>query len=186
MAVNAKAAAFFRTYGLESGIIAAAIIAAAALFCYALSVPYDYRVSGDAFIYMRTGLHFSSFGDGLSYTGERTFGYPLFLYVIKAVLAPPSPADWARDIACVQFALHIAACLFFYAAVIKKHLSRFTAALAAGLLIAYPPLVTAATTPLADIFCTDLIMLAAALHSLGRAAQGKRGFLFFALCGLLL
>lgn len=173
------------------GIIAAGATLAVMMFFYATSVPIHSRLRGDAFEYMVIASGFSSVSDAFAYVGYRTYGFPLFLYTIKAVASPAGPDDWVAIASYYQFILHLCACAFFYAAFLKgifqkAGLPRITAPAVAAALMAYPALVTYTTIPLTDTFCADLLMLAAAAYSAGRSAARRTALILCCICGLLL
>jgi hypothetical protein len=174
------------------GILAAGAVLAVLLFSYATSVPMSFRVRGDAFGYMRTADGFSSLRDAFSYVGDRTYGFPLFLYVVRELSSPVTLWDWVAATSYFQFSIHIVACLFFYAAFLKglfreAKLPAVAAPAAGALLLCYPALVMYTTVPLADTFCTDLLMMAAAARSASRkAVRPANAFLLCGICGLLL
>lgn len=150
-----------------------------------------FRVRGDAFEYLSAAKHFSSYGDALSFTGNRTYGFPLFLYFVKRLTAPTEMYQWVRHVTYIMFPLHICASLLFYAAFLRPRcqatkLHRLTAPIVAAVLISYPALVTHTTTTLTDTFTVDLLLLAAAAYYSSLESAGLSASIRTGACGLLL
>lgn len=174
-------------------ILAAGVILGAVLFSYAVSIPMSSRIRGDAYVYMMIANRFSSLRDAFTYVGDRTYGFPLFLYLVKAAASPATLGEWVAMASYCQFLLHVCACLFFYAAFLKEKFHKtglpvIAAPAITAALLAYPALVTYTTTPLTDTFCADLLMLAAAAWSASRKKKARPAivFIFCGACGLLL
>ena len=168
------------------------MILAALLFSYAGSIPLPFRVHGDASDYMIIADRFLSLGDAFNYVGNRTYGYPLFLYIINAMGVPDGREEWVSQISYCQFVIHLCACMAFYTAFLKDLFQRsklpdVVAPFVAAALMAFPSLVTYTTVPLTDTFCADILMMAAAVHSMGhRYAGGQATFILSVACGVLL
>lgn len=172
-------------------ILATGALAALALFTYARSFPLGRQVQGDSLNYLKIATEFTSFRQAFSYTGDRTYGFPLFLYVVGLVASPDNLALWLTGISLVQFCLHIGACVFFYAFFLKDMFEKAAlpsaaAASLGALIMSYPALVTYTSLPLTDTFCVDLLMIAAALGSIGRHVNKAIAHIACLLCGLLL
>ena len=172
-------------------ILAIGASMALGIFTYAASLPLKSRITGDAIVYLGIADSFTSIGDAFSYTGNRTYGLPLFLYVVRSVAGISSLDQWLARVSYALFILHLAASASFYRfflrdLFVKSGLPTFTAAAAAAIIMAFPALVTHTTTPLTDTFCVDLLMLAAALHYSGRISDSLLGLAQSALCGLIL
>jgi hypothetical protein len=60
-------------------------------FAYVSSVGFENRVRGDAVAYLRVAIGAESIAAVLRYAGERTLGFPLFLYLIRVPFALVTP-----------------------------------------------------------------------------------------------
>jgi hypothetical protein len=172
-------------------VFALGALVATALFAYAFACPFSRRIQGDSLEYIKIAGDFTSISKAVSYTGDRTYGYPLFLHLVRQAAAPPDLAAWMADIAIAQFCLHLAASVFFYSAFLKPlfkkaGLPQTTAAASAAMVMCYPALVTYTTLPLTDTFCTDLLMIAAGLGSIARHQLPGKTVSLHILCGLIL
>src|SRR3954469_21515847 len=101
-------------------LLAAGMTGAAVLYSYAALLPLRFRLGFDAVEYLSIARGFRSLHDVFSYVAFRTYGFPLFLYFIKAVFHPESEAAWVAEASAGQFLFHIIACLAFYAFFLKK------------------------------------------------------------------
>ncbi len=172
-------------------VFAVGALAACLLFMYALSCPLSRRVQGDSLEYLKIADSFTSLPQALSYTGDRTYGYPMFLCLVGWIASPSDLATWLNGISIVQLGLHIVACILFYAAVLrplfeKAALPRIAAASLASVIMSYPTLVTYTSLPLTDTFCVDLIMIAACISFATLNQTVMKACLGSGLCGLVL
>ena len=162
-----------------------------AWFAYGLSIDPANRLRGDAMQYLRIALSFHSLGEAVGYTGTRTFGFPLFLYVMRGIvgLDPTSPASvqtFLAAVAIVLLVVHLAACTAFFVAVrtvVARELRVDLHPIALALLLAHPTLATHASVALTDTLGADLLMLGTALLVAADAGRGTRGRLAVAAAG---
>lgn len=173
-------------------ILVAAILIAIKLYLYALSFPMEQRIRGDAYQYLSIANSFKSLSDAIFYVGDRTYGFPLFLYVIKKIFSPTNVNEWSLHTSYVQFIFHILTVLYFLQFFIKKILRKFCdsnilPSLVAAIIIVYPPLVTYTSISLTDTFCADLIMWVAILYyAFSDDKKTPYLILIALLCGLIL
>lgn len=160
---------------------------------YGLSFPEGSRIGTDAWDYFVIASGFNSIPHAMSYVGNRTYGFPLFLYIIKIIFSPIDLNDWAVKASYVQFSIHTLTILSFYYFFIKKLFqkistnNKFFTAIIAGVIIVYPPLVIYTSLPLSDTFCADLIIVAAIFYfSLDTVKKTRYIVILAFLCGLIL
>ncbi len=162
------------------------------LFAYALTIPVTQRIRGDAYQYFSIAYKFHSIKDAVSYIGDRTYGYPLFLYLVKTILSPKSVPQWSIYVAYVQFIIHILSVLGFYKFFLqplfqKEKISKIFCALTAGLIISYPTLVTNTSIALTDTFAIDLLLcLAILLNFTYTSKKSTLKLIFTFISGLLI
>lgn len=172
-------------------MIVAGICASIVLFIYAIQLPASNRIRGDALDYISIASNFSSLKNSINYIGDRTYGYPFFLYIVQIVTSTADLYKSSIIIAVVQFLFHIFSCLGFYAFFLKRilqksGLSNFAAILITAILISYPAFITYTTITLTDTFSVDFFMFAILLYYLCFNIKNKYfSVLFGFLCGLL-
>lgn len=142
--------------------------------------PYPY--TADAVNYAEIGNSFTSIWEALKYSGFRTFGFPLFLFLIKSLVGwfgieSASGVDNAQSIALLLF--HFASSLVFYRTfrTLARSFGVNFHPLALLLLVAHPGLVAHTSILLTDTFATDLLLLAASILVSGDSAT-TRGLLW--------
>jgi hypothetical protein len=154
-------------------------VVAAGWFLYAASVGLPNRVRGDAVTYLRVAAGAGSITDVLGWAGERTLGFPLFLYAIRRPFELAMPLGdetlgaFVNTVAVVLLGIHVAASMFFFRrmqAVLGASLGLALHPVTLSLLVAYPGLVAYTTVPLTDTLAADLLMVGTALLAGSRAA----------------
>jgi hypothetical protein len=149
-------------------LAALGLVAATGWFAYNLSVGIGNRFRGDAVGYVQIMMARRSLADVLGYAGDRTLGFPLFLYLVKSLttLAGSVSVETFVDVVCVLLLLiHVVATLLFFAevsSVSEREMGLRLHPAALALLLAYPGLVAYTAVPLTDTLATDLLMLAIA------------------------
>jgi hypothetical protein len=164
------------------------------LFLFACELPKEDRVNGDIIGYLAITARFGSLGDAFAYVGNRTYGYPLFVYLgflSRSWLGLANTIPWLTWVCSLLLAIHLGAALAFYRfflrdKFLKAGLPRGLAAFSAALVMCYPGLVAHTATPLTDTLSTDLLMVAAALYCASRQRKGPIAFAQASLCGLVL
>jgi hypothetical protein len=148
-------------------------------FLYVSSVGLPNRVRGDAVTHLRVAAGAGSIADVLGWAGERTLGFPLFLYGIRRAFELVTPLGdetlgaFVNTVAVVLLAIHVAASLFFFRrmqAVVGSSLGLALHPVTLSLLVAYPGLVAYTTVPLTDTLAADLLMVGTALLAGSMAA----------------
>jgi hypothetical protein len=123
-----------------------------------------------------------SLADVLGYAGERTLGFPLFLYLVRGAigLVGAVSVETFVDVVCgVLLLVHVASSVLFFSSVrtlIERELGWRLHPAALVLLLAYPALVAYTAVPLTDTLATDGLMLAvcALERAESAAATGPR------------
>jgi len=173
-------------------IILASINIAYLLFYYAVSLPPLLRIRGDAYQYLNIANSFASIHDAITYVGDRTYGFPLFLYLIKIIFSPTNANDWATKASYIQFSIHILASLCFYKFFLQNifkqvKLSNIFAALVCGVIICYPTVVANTSIQLVDTLGLDLLLFVVVLYKASFIFQRRIiTFIIAGFCGLLL
>ena len=159
--------------------LAGGLVVAASWFLYVCSVGLPNRVRGDAVAYLHVVAAAESVVDVLGWAGERTLGFPLFLYVIRSVFELVTPltdatlAAFVNTVAGILFGIHVAASLFFFGrmqTIVRSSLGLALHPVTLSLLVAYPGLVAYTTVPLTDTLAADLLMVGTALLAGSRVA----------------
>ena len=137
-----------------------AALVALAEWLYGMSIPLDFRVRGDAATYLATAQGFASLWQAFTHVGARANGLPLLEYALQG-----SPTA----ICLFMFAVHGAASLVLCRMVTRRGWipANWQPALFA-LLVCFPPMVFHTTTPLADTFGADVIIIAFCALASGR------------------
>jgi len=157
--------------------LAGGLVLAAGWFLYVSSVGLPNRVRGDAVTHLRVAAGAGSLVDVLGWAGERTLGFPLFLYAIRVPFELVTPLSdetlgaFVNTVAVVLFGIHVAASLFFFRrmqAIVASALGLTLHPVALSLLVAYPGFVAYTTVPLTDALAADLLMVGVVLAA-GRA-----------------
>jgi hypothetical protein len=172
-------------------ILALAATLAMCLFEYGTSLPLYFRFRGDAYVYSYIAKSFATLGDAFSYIGERTFGFPLFIFLIRKAVAVVHQEGWFSGVCWTLFLFHLAASFCFYRFFLRNrfleaNLPAPAAPAAAALIMGYPALVTYTATPLTDTFCVDLTLLAVALYWRSRESLRLSSATAAVLSGVLL
>ena len=152
--------------------LAAGLGVAVPWFLYVCSVGLPNRVRGDALAYLRLAANARSLADVLGYAGERTLGFPAFLYALRlpfervAALGPETLGAFVNALAVVLFAVHVLSSVVFFLRmreILRPALEAPLHPAALALLVAYPGLVAYTTVPLTDTLAADLLMLGVVL-----------------------
>ena len=152
--------------------LAAGLGVAVPWFVYVCSVGLPNRVRGDAIAYLRVAANARSTADVLGYAGDRTLGFPAFLYAIRmpfelvSALGPETLGAFVNVVAIVLFAIHVASSVAFFSRMremVRVSLGVPLHPAALALLVAYPGLVAYTTVPLTDTLAADLMMVGAVL-----------------------
>ncbi len=175
--------------------LAGGLVVAGGWFLYVCSVGLPNRVRGDAVAYLQVVAGAGSVADVLGWAGERTLGFPLFLYAIRRTfeLVTPLIAEtlgaFVNTVAIVLLGVHVAASLFFFRrmqAIVGSSLRLALHPVALSLLVAYPGLVAYTTVPLTDTLAADLLMVGAVLGAREMDGSHSRRLLSGAATGLVL
>lgn len=135
------------------------------LFVFGLQYPLAFRVSGDAYTYLKIADGFDGFASIFAFAGERTVGFPAFEYAVHQLLTIFSPTvfvlAWINVIGFMLLALHMGATWVFASwarkiELIKSDILRYVLFI---YLSTYPALIGHVSTPLTDTVTVDLIML---------------------------
>jgi hypothetical protein len=139
------------------------------LFLYLCSLDLSLRVRGDAYEYLSLALGFRSWGEALSYVGNRTVGFPLFLFILRKIAQFFSPQitlpEFVNFVSFVLLIVHWSSSFLFYISarkIVFPHQIRIHPA-ALFLILIHPGLIGYSSTTVTDTFGTDLILLAISL-----------------------
>ncbi|MGC1182994.1 hypothetical protein [Legionella sp.] len=156
---------------------------AIAFFFYGSSIPYNFRVRGDANEYLRIASRFSSLKDALHYIA----GFPLVDFLFIHYGHTNSAITLVNRICWTLFLVHeltigLLCWIFSKLKLFPKHSLYYMVLF--FLLAAYPALVMHTTTPLTDTFGMDLLLLVFIAFALIECGTINR-FFMIVLSGLI-
>jgi hypothetical protein len=161
---------------------------ALSLFVTGITLPLSLRILGDARGYLVIADSFNSFFEAFSYAGDRTAGFPLFVYAVRRILGIFTSAEyvraWANAIGVVLLITHVTAAWLFALWARRTNLVRSETAflLLFAFIATYPALVGHTTSVLSDTLAVDLVLCA--LAAFERALANVNTAKVMALSGL--
>lgn len=157
------------------------LVIGTAWFVFNRSIDFGpYPPLADAVTYSQISQSFKNLGEAFTYAGDRTFGFPFILYLMK------SGTEAFQTAMLLLF--HFVSSFFFYRALGKASqfygLRLHPSALL--LILIHPGLISHTSVLLTDTFTADLIMISAALFLGARDAEKQALLLRGAATGLVL
>ncbi len=150
-----------------------------------------YPVAADAVSYATISNSFSSIWEALRYAGDRTFGFPFFLYLIKiifSVFGDLTPETLHRVQSLTLFSIHSASSIYFFLE-LRKHFHESNILihpLFVLILLIHPGLISHTSVLLTDTLMTDLLMIIVALILRSKIHSPKSGIIGGLFTGILL
>ncbi len=145
---------------VNSLLILISLMIACCLFYYGITIPYVFRLRGDAWEYMSIAQQFSSWADAIQYTGARSIGFPLFNYLFLHYPFP-NHLSTINAICASLFVIHELVVFSTCMCCVKLKLyskQSIYFGLIFFVLASYPLIVMHTTTPLTDVLGMDLLL----------------------------
>lgn len=158
------------------------------LFLFGLSYPLDFRVRGDAYIYLKIADSFTGISAVLAFAGDRTVGFPCFEFIVKNLVSIFTTINnvltWINAIGVALLITHMVTAWFFSRWAKNTNLIQTeNAAFVLFVFFAtYPALIGHTTSPLSDTLAVDLIVCA--LISMQVALTVSSAYKAYLLAGL--